>query len=553
MAGNYRERLEQLRKAFPQPVSDRFHDSYFVFTILRALDAIDKRKGKLPWLGEAATLDFDAARGRVIPDHPRALEEVIPELVRRLEGMFLWGHPKSQINVVPSPSIASVVGALLSTIFNPNLVSEESSRGVALAEAEVTAMTAKLVGYDPELASGYFTFGGTGGNLYGGKIGLEKAMPGAHARGIREPAALICSGQSHYAHYNVASWLGIGEDNVRLVPTSLDNAMRIECFEETLRKELSEKKAIAAIIATMGTTDAFGLDDLGAITRVRDRLVEEFGLPYRPHIHADAVIGWAWSVFNDYDFETNRLGFRARTVRALAKARERVRQLHLADSISIDFHKTGFAPYMASLFLIKDKSDLGLITRTRSRMPYLFQTGDYHPGQTTLETSRSGFGPMAALANLLLFGKNGLRSLLGHLVEMAEVLREELNAHQYTTVLNGENVGMVTLFRAYPDDVDPWHVKDRERTDAAYKDRLDLHNRFNRRLFERLTEDALAGDGVFVSLTDCYRQSDYGAPINALKSFILSPFIDEAIIHQLVAKVLEVRERVQKEMLAGAL
>ena len=72
----------------------------------------------------------------------------------------------------------------------------------------------------------------------------------------------------------------------------------------------------------------------------------------------------------------------------------------------------------------------------------------------------SGGAPLAALANLLHFGKDGFRSLLGHLVEMAEVLREELEAHRYTTVLNGENFGAVTLVRAYPDDADETAVTD---------------------------------------------------------------------------------------------
>jgi hypothetical protein len=153
---------------------------------------------------------------------------------------------------------------------------------------------------------------------------------------------------------------------------------------------------------------------------------------------------------------------------------------------------------------------------------------------------------LAALANMMHFGKDGFRSLLGHLVEMAEVLREELEAHRYTTVLNGDNVGAVTLFRAYPDDVDPWSVKDRERTDESYADRLERHNQFNRRIFEALHRDALAGDGVFLSLTDCYRVSDYGKPINALKSYILSPFTDEMHVRQLVVKILELRERLQR-------
>ena len=91
-------------------------------------------------------------------------------------------------------------------------------------------------------------------------------------------------------------------------------------------------------------------------------------------------------------------------------------------------------------------------------MPYLFQSGHYHPGKYTLETTRSGAAPMAALANLLLFGKDGLRSLLGHLVTMAESLRDHLNGHPATTVLNRESFGLVTLFRVYPDGVDMFIV-----------------------------------------------------------------------------------------------
>ncbi len=44
MAPRYRELLESLRQAFPQPVSDPVHDAYFVFSILRALDQVDALK-----------------------------------------------------------------------------------------------------------------------------------------------------------------------------------------------------------------------------------------------------------------------------------------------------------------------------------------------------------------------------------------------------------------------------------------------------------------------------------------------------------------------------
>src|SRR4029078_2829624 len=146
----------------------------------------------------------------------------------------------------------------------------------------------------------------------------------------------------------------------------------------------------------------------------------------------------------------NPLRFPHRTLRALAGTSRRISHLRLADSIGVDFHKTGVAPYVSSLFLARDAADLQLISRDESATPYLFQSGHHHPGKYTLETTRSGSGPMAALANLMLFGKGGLRSLLGHLVTMAEVLRDHLEGNASTSVLNRGSFGAVTLFRVYP-------------------------------------------------------------------------------------------------------
>ena len=105
----------------------------------------------------------------------------------------------------------------------------------------------------------------------------------------------------------------------------------------------------------------------------------------------------------------------------------RIRHLKRADSVGIDFHKTGFAPYVSSLFLVRDQIDLERLVRGRAEMPYLFQTGERHPGVFTLETSRGGGGVLGSLASLLLLG--------------------------------------------------------RERTDPAARDELLAHNEYNRRIF----------------------------------------------------------------------
>ena len=144
MATRYQTIVDALRQAFPQPVSDRVHDAYFVFSFMRALDRLDDMKSLTPLLGKPEELNYEQARRRRMGSEPLTVEQVSDRLVEYLSGMFIWGHPRSQINVVPSPTIPSIIGGLLPSIYNPNLCSDESSRQVAVAEVEATAMTANL-------------------------------------------------------------------------------------------------------------------------------------------------------------------------------------------------------------------------------------------------------------------------------------------------------------------------------------------------------------------------------------------------------------------------
>lgn len=535
----YQQRLELLRNAFPAPVSDPVHDGYVVFSLLRTLDRVDALKSQAPILGVAREPDYAAAAQASLANESQSLEKVIPQLVEALHGMLIVSHPRSQVNVVAPPSIASVIGTILPGMYNPNLCSDESGRGCSEAEVRVASIAAQLVGFDPQTSGGVFTFGGTGTLLYGLKIGLEKAVPGTFKQGVTQPAVILSSDRSHYANTTVAAWLGLGQNAAIRVPSKRDDSVDLPSLEAAAREQLEQGKAIAAIVATLGTTDAFGIDDLAAIYALRQRLIDDFQLPYKPHIHADAVIGWAWSVFSDYSFAENPLGFRGRTVRALAAAVSRIRHLRLADSIGIDFHKTGFAPYISSLLLLRDRADFGLVARQRETMPYLYHSGEYHPGMFTLETSRSATGVMAALANLLLLGKEGFRTLIGHAVEMAEVLRELIASRPELSTLNDQNYGPVTLFRAYPPGIETFRIHDRERTDPTFTAELLRHNDLNRRIYKRVAAESLAGRGVAIGFTDNYCHSASGHPICALKSYVLSPFATEEQMHAVVDHVLD--------------
>lgn len=542
----YPELLERVRRAFPTPVSDPIHDAYLTQTIAKALDHLDSMKHNRPFLGERVALDYDSARTAASPEGLGKVEDVIKELASYMEGLVIWGHPLTQENVIPPGSIPSLVGHLLSVLGNPNIIWDEYSHKVGEAEVEASAMCSRLVGYDPEEAAGIFTWGGTGTTFYGLRLAIEKAEPEAFANGVRSNLKLISSDASHYCKLNALGWLGVGYNNLVTVPTDQDNAMDLVVLEETMRSLLDAGETIACILPTMGTTDAFGIDNLQSIVEIRDRLAKEYGLENAPHIHADAVIGWAWSVFNDYDFTSNPLRFADRTLRSLWDVRERIRHLHLADSIGIDFHKTGYAPYLSSLFLCKNRKDLDLLSRDKALMPYLYQFGSYHPGVFTMESSRPAGPAMAALANLKFFGKQGYRTLLGHGVTMAEALRAKLEQAPFACVVNDYNHGPVTLFRIYPDGVDPRTAYAEEVNDPAFSEQLKRHNDYNRAIFAKLREHMEQGVCLALSLTDRYRATPAGEPVLALKSYAMSPFIDEGSMDQLLDCLAGVRDELKE-------
>jgi glutamate/tyrosine decarboxylase-like PLP-dependent enzyme len=264
---DYAEILKKLRTCFPSPKSDPVMDGYFVHTLSHFLDQVDSLKGAAPVLGAeaAAACELHAAGRETLPIRPgRARQELpgFPEAVRPVEevtkiladycrGITIWAHPNVQANVIPPSTIPSITAVVAAAIYNPNIIWDEYSAGFADAEKQVVAAASELVGYEPEKSSGLFTFGGTGTVLYGCKLGLEKALGGTMAAGLREAVALVASDEAHYARLSVAGWLGIGTANVIDVPTGSDNAMLLPELEMRLREAFEAGKKIAAIVATL--------------------------------------------------------------------------------------------------------------------------------------------------------------------------------------------------------------------------------------------------------------------------------------------------------------
>src|SRR5262245_16787602 len=135
----YRQIVTELRQAFPQPLPDDAHNAGLGASIRQALDQIDALKSTGPVLGLRRELDYARARARRIDEQPLPREQVTGRLVECLSGLMMGGHPRRQMNIDPAPTIPSIIGGLLPSLSNPNLVGDDSSRQVAVAEVEVAS------------------------------------------------------------------------------------------------------------------------------------------------------------------------------------------------------------------------------------------------------------------------------------------------------------------------------------------------------------------------------------------------------------------------------
>ena len=441
-------------------------------------------------------------------------------------------------NVRGPASLASLVGGLACLLKNPNLCTHaDGGRSSELEENAVAALS-DLVFDRPADPCGVFTAGGTVSNLYGAKVGVEKAVPGAMRTGLSGVrVAGVCSEAAHHSAATVAGWLGIGTDNLHRVPTDRDMAMRPDALADKLDELYRRGDAVAFVLATFGSTDAFGVDDVAGIRAVIDGKAREHGRP-APHLHADAAVGWGLCFLRDYDTAANPLRINTDTLPVIERAKGLCRGLLAADSVTVDFHKAGRGHYPGSAFLVNRRDDLRVLARAAAAMPYLADAFDARdPAVFTLETSRPAFGPYTVMASLDAIGRDGWRMLTARGLELAQYLKARLAKLDYCQVLNAGTPGVGVVWWVLPKGCDAKRVYADLEAGRLSADDVQRYAAEVRRLFAARERTLDPSADARLGFTTDFGHRPHGHELPAWKCVFLHPRTDEAVIDRLVWSV----------------
>jgi len=457
---------------------------------------------------------------------------------------YFWGtdgwQSKLHLENVRGPAnAASLIGAMACLLKNPNLCTDSYSQRSNELEVKAVTALANLIFYHTIDPWGVFTIGGTISNMYAARIGIEKVLPGAMRTGLSGRVAGICSEAAHYCAGTVAGWLGLGTDNLHSVPTDRNLAIRLDLFEAKLDELYQRGDKVAFVFATFCTTDAFGIDDIAGMRVIVDAKAAQYGQPI-PQLHADAAVGWALGFLNEYDTAENPFKINADTLPVIDKAKELAKGLRVADSVTIDFHKTGRGHYPSSAFIVNRRDDLKLLARTSAAMPYFPDAIDRRdPAMFTLETSRPALGPYIVMASLNGIGLHGWQMLIGRGMELAQYLKNKLAELDYCQVLNMDTASMSVVWWVLPKGRNAHQIYAALEAGTLHPDEFQRYATEVRRLFNKREYSMDAAVDARLSFTTDIGYRPHGMPLPAWKAVFFHPSTDEAVIDRLVHSIEE--------------
>lgn len=363
-----------------------------------------------------------------IPNRGRKTEEVMHGVADTLTGQLRWNSNAVLHNINPPLAIEAIAASCIANIYNPNPLWDFVSSGSQEMEKQVIRQMSRLIGWDAEEADGIFTFGGKGCLTYGVKLGLNRAIPENPLLGLvsstgKKPV-VVSSDESHYSLDTVCSLLGIGTANSIRIPTDRYGSIKVDEFASVYNKLVDEGYPIAAIIANGGNTLNNGADDLSKMLPIIQERAKDLG--YCPYIHYDMVITWPWLFFQQYNDEENRLEIDKEVLIRIRKLSDIVASCRYADSVGIDFHKTGFTPYISSLFVIRNGAALHSIFRCSIQRLERKEYGNNFLQHHTIEHSRSSGSIFSAWAALQGIGVEGFQYYIANLMTVAATFRREL-------------------------------------------------------------------------------------------------------------------------------
>jgi aromatic-L-amino-acid decarboxylase len=288
------------------------------------------------------------------------------------------------------------IGEMLAAVLNQNVTAWRSGPAATTIERTVVGWLADAVGCAG--FKGSLCGGGSAANLMALAMAREAKRPANEAGA--QPCVVYASEQVHMSIPKAVALLGIGRNNLRLIP--VDNAfrMRVGLLEAAIAADRKAGKTPVAIVATAGTVNTGAIDPLSETAAIARE--------YKMWLHVDGAYGGLAALAVPENFDG----------------------LASADSLSLDAHKWLYQTLDCGCLLYRDPQ------HARDAFSH---SGDYAKAlsqdltegfaffEESIELSRR-FRALKLWMSLQYHGRQAFRAAIARDLRHAELLAEEIQA-----------------------------------------------------------------------------------------------------------------------------
>jgi aromatic-L-amino-acid decarboxylase len=181
-----------------------------------------------------------------------------------------WNHPRFFAYFACTGSTPAILGEMLAAALNTNGLHWKTSPAVAELEQRALDWLRQWIGLNEEWFGIVYDTASTS-SMHAIVCAREMLDPEARTAGSRNDMVLYMSDQSHMSIEKGAIAVGVGQQNVRKVPSDAEFRMRPEALAKMVEEDKRAGKRPFCVVATVGTTSSTSIDPVPQIADITEK------------------------------------------------------------------------------------------------------------------------------------------------------------------------------------------------------------------------------------------------------------------------------------------
>jgi aromatic-L-amino-acid/L-tryptophan decarboxylase len=243
---------------------------------------------EMPVLAQTKPGDLLDALPKSAPEKGEPFDAILRDFDRLvMPAVTQWNHPRFFAYFACTGSTPAILGEMLAAALNTNGLHWKTSPAVAELEQRALDWLRQWIGV-PEGWFGIVYDTASTSSMHAVVCARELADPEARTAGSRNDLVLYTSDQSHMSIEKGAIAVGVGQKNIRKVPSDSEFRMRADALAKMVEEDKRAGKRPFCVVATVGTTSTTSIDPVPQIADV----AEKHGL----WLHVDAAYAGAAAI-----------------------------------------------------------------------------------------------------------------------------------------------------------------------------------------------------------------------------------------------------------------